>query len=321
MQHKSPLTPRRILFVMGIAALLACILFMTWGARGNWSFVLPFRGAKLAAMMLVGTAIAVSTVLFQTITNNRILTPSIMGFDALYGLIQTVLVFTLGASHVSALDPRLVFVAECAIMILFSSLLYRWLFSGAVRSLHLLILVGIIFGTLFRSLSGFLQRIIDPNEFIVLQDRLFASFNNVDTGLLGVSTLLAALAFVPVVRLLSTFDVLALGRETAIGLGVEHRRVTTVILVAIAVLVSVSTALVGPVIFFGLLVASLAHRLMPIDGHRYVLPAAALLAVIALVTGQLILERLLALDTALGVVIEFAGGIVFLFLLVRRTVR
>lgn len=315
------LTAGRILVVMGIAVLLVSILFMTWGARGNWSFVLPFRGAKLAAMLLVGTAIAVSTVLFQTITNNRILTPSIMGFDALYGLIQTTLVFTLGAARVSTLDPRLMFVAECGIMILFSCLLYRWLFSGAMRSLHLLMLVGIIFGVLFRSLSGFLQRIIDPNEFIVLQDRLFASFNTVDAGLLGISALLVALALLLVFRLFSTFDVLALGRETAIGLGVDHRRVTTTILVVIAVLVSVSTALVGPVTFFGLLVASLAHRLMPVDRHRWILPAAALLAIIALVGGQLILERLLALDTALGVVIEFVGGLFFLFLLLRKTVR
>ncbi|WP_337182696.1 iron chelate uptake ABC transporter family permease subunit [Shinella sp.] len=306
---------------MGALALTLCLLFMTLGAKGSWSFVLPFRGAKLVGMLLVAFAIAVSTVLFQTITNNRILTPSIMGFDALYALIQTVMVFFLGAQATTAADPRLLFLVECGAMVLFSCLLYRWLFSGAVRSLHVLMLVGIIFGILFRSVSGFLQRVIDPNEFIVLQDRLFASFNSFDTRLLLLSVLLIAGASLAAWRLFHTFDILALGRENAITLGVDHRRATTEILVLAAVLVSVSTALVGPVTFFGLLVASLAYQAMPLGLHRYTLPAAVLAAVISLVGGQLILERLFAFDTAVGIVIEFAGGLVFLILLVRGKTR
>ena len=315
---RNRLSSSTILMITGLTALVACGLFMTLGARGSWSFLLPFRGTKLLAMLLVAYAIAVSTVLFQTISNNRILTPAIMGFDSLYTLIQTCLVFGFGAHRVSALDPRLLFVGECGVMILFCCLLYRWLFSGAIRSLHLLMLVGIIFGVLFRSLAGFLQRVIDPNDFIVLQDRLFASFNTVDAGLLGISVVMVTGATLIAWRVHHTFDVLALGRETAIALGVDHRRVTTEILVVIAVLVSVSTALVGPVTFFGLLVASLAHHLLPTARHRVVLPVAVLLAIIALVGGQTILERLFAFNTALGIIIEFAGGLFFILMLVRK---
>lgn len=312
---------RRRLIVLSIVALVVCLLFMTLGAKGSWSFILPFRGTKLVGMVLVAYAIAVSTVLFQTVTNNRILTPSIMGFDALYALIQTTMVFFLGAQVTTAIDARLLFIVECSAMVLFSCLLYRWLFSGAVRSLHVLMLVGIIFGILFRSVSGFLQRVIDPNDFIVLQDRLFASFNSFDTRLLLLSVLMIAGASIAAWRLFHTFDILALGRESAITLGVAHRRVTTQILVIIAVLVSVSTALVGPVTFFGLLVASLAYQFMPLGLHRFTLPAAMLAAVISLVGGQLLLERLFAFDTAVGIVIEFVGGLVFLILLVRGKTR
>ncbi len=311
----------RILVISGLICLVACILFLTLGAKGKWSFVLTLRGKKLAAMLLVAYAIAVSTVLFQTITSNRILTPSIMGFDALFTLLQTGLVMAFGAARLSAADPRLMFAIECGVMVLFSALLYRWLFSGGLRSLHLLILVGIIFGVLFRSLSQFMQRIIDPNEFIVLQDRLFASFNSVPGDLLGLAAMLLAAASLVAWRIGHTFDVMALGRETAIGLGVDHRRITTVLLIVIAVMVSVSTALVGPVTFFGLLVASLAYRIVPVERHRFILPAAALFAAIALVAGQTILERLLAFDTALGIVIEFVGGLFFILMLVRRAAR
>jgi iron complex transport system permease protein len=89
----------------------------------------------------------------------------------------------------------------------------------------------------------------------------------------------------------------------------------------VSVLVAVSTALVGPITFFGLLVASLAHSLVGTSRHRYVLPAAALLAIICLVGGQTLLERVFSFDTALSIIIEFVGGIVFIILVLRRAAR
>jgi iron complex transport system permease protein len=315
------LSPNALLIALALLAAVSAVAFMTLGARGSWSFILSFRGVKLLSMVLVAYAIAVSTVLFQTITNNRILTPSIMGFDALYALLQTALVLMLGAATVSAMEPRLLFLVEVGTMMVFSLALYQMLFSGAIKSLHLLMLTGIVFGGLFRSLSGFMQRIIDPNDFVVLQDRLFANFNTIDSQLLGVSLLLIGLVTIAAWRIFHTFDVLALGRETAISLGVEHRRVTMIILVLIAVLVSVSTALVGPVTFFGLLVANLAYLVMPSNKHRHVLPAAVLISIITLVGGQTVLERLFAFQTALSIIVEFAGGIVFILFLLRGTIR
>ncbi len=160
---------RSIIILLSVLAAISMVAFMTLGAKGSWSFILSFRGAKLAALVLIAYSIAVSTVLFQTVMENRIVTPSIMGFDALYVLIQTVLVFAIGAGRVSALNPFLLFIVEAGLLLVFSILLYRWILSGAARSPHLLMLVGIVFGILFRSLSSFLQRILDPSEFLILQ--------------------------------------------------------------------------------------------------------------------------------------------------------
>lgn len=311
----------RRLVLLCLLALIAMTAFMTIGAKGSWSFILPFRGIKLAAMVLVAYSIALSTVMFQTITNNRILTPSIMGFDALYVLLQTVLVFVFGAHAISIINPKLMFLVEIGLMMTFSGLLYRWLFAGEGRSLHVLMLIGIIFGVLFRSGSGFLQRIIDPNDFVVLQDRLFASFNTIDSQLLGLSVAIVGVVSVIAWRIGHRFDILSLGREVSIGLGVNYKRTTMIILILVAILVSVSTALVGPVTFFGLLVANLSYMIMPITRHRYTVPAAVLLAIIALVGGQLILERIFAFNTALGIVIEFVGGLFFIVMMMRGVAR
>ena len=52
-----------------------------------------------------------------------------------------------------------------------------------------MLLVGLVIGVLFRSLSHLMQRIMAPNEFIVLQDRLFANFNTVNSDVLLISGL------------------------------------------------------------------------------------------------------------------------------------
>ncbi len=315
------LSPAGKLALLGTLALVAGVAFMTLGANGKWSFVLPFRGIKLGAMLLVAYSVALSSVLFQTITHNRILTPAIMGFDALYILIQAVIVFWFGMENTGSWDPATKFLFEVAIMTTFSCLLFQWLFSGASHSLHLVLLVGIVFGLFFRSVSNLMIRLIDPNEFLVLQDKMFASFNLVQTNLLFISAAVVTVVSLIAWRLRHTFDVLALGRDTAINLGIAYRKALLLILMLISILVSVSTALVGPVTFFGLLVSNLAYMIMRSDKHRYTIPAAILLAIVLLIGGQTILERVLSLGTAVSAVIEFVGGLMFIMLIVRKVQR
>jgi iron complex transport system permease protein len=310
-----------VLWGLALVAMASAAAFMTFGAHGDWDFVLAFRGRKLIAMCLVGVATALSAVMFQTVTRNRILSPAIMGFDSLYISIQTGLVLLLGSRRLAGTDPQLRFVLETLVMVGLAVLLFRWLITRRGHDIYLLVLAGIVCGVLFRSLSSMGQRILDPNEFSVLQDLLFANFSRVETGLLPVAGVVVLLCCVAAARLSPTLDVLTLGRETAIGLGINYRRIVTAVLFLVAVLVSVSTALVGPVTFFGLLVANLAYAVTGSTFHRDTLPAAALLAVIVLLAGQTLLEHLFGLNAALSVIIEFAGGVAFLFLLLRGAVR
>ncbi|WP_241757983.1 iron chelate uptake ABC transporter family permease subunit [Myxococcus landrumensis] len=310
--------PERMLLILGAVALACAGLFMLVNVGSDWQFVLPFRGRKLATALLVGYSIAVSTVLFQTVTGNRVLTPAILGFDNLYVLIQTCLLYFLGSGVVAGLDPRLRFGVEVLVMVAFSGLLYWGLFGGGQRGVERVLLTGVVLGVLFKSLASFLQRLIDPNEFIFLQDRFFASFNQPDEDLLLISFVLTLGVSVVGWRMLRTLDVLVLGRETAINLGVNHQRTVAGVLVLVAILVSVSSALVGPVTFFGLLVSSLAYVVVRTYRHGLVLPAAALIAGGALVAGQFLLEQVFAFNTNPRVIIDFVGGLVFISMLLRR---
>jgi iron complex transport system permease protein len=301
----------------GIAVLLA-VVFMTIDAGGQWDYILPRRGKKLIAILLTGTAIAFSTVVFQTITNNRILTPSIIGLDSLYMLLQTVIVFFIGGTALTLMSKNLRFVMAVGLMVVFAMLLYRMLFRKEGRNIYHLLLIGIIFGTFFSSVTSFLQKLIDPNEFLVIQDKMFASFNNVNSDLLLISlagVLLVALYFTKFAKYL---DVLSLGRDHAVNLGVSYEYVVKRMLVVVAILISISTALVGPITFLGLLVANVAYQFLNTYRHKILILGASLIGFIALVGGQLIIERVFTFSTSLSVIINFAGGGYFIYLLLKE---
>ncbi|MFP9229787.1 iron chelate uptake ABC transporter family permease subunit [Pectobacterium cacticida] len=317
-ERRVVLSPTQRLLWLAIAAAVTIVLFMSLNLGSNLSYILMHRGLMLTTMLLVAFAASASTVLFQTVTNNRVLTPSIMGFEALFILIQTSLVFVFGVGGIPGIGPEGKFILETLLLILFSALLYRWLFTGSRNNLHLVLLVGIICGTLFRSMAGLMQRLLTPGEFAIVQGRMFATFTRTVPELVALSVGITLVVAVVIWRMRYRFDVLALGRDNAINLGIDYKRSVTVILLLVSILVAISTALVGPLTFLGFMVANLAYLVIRSSQHRLLLPAAFLLGVIALVGGQLVLEHLLDMSGALSVVIEFVGGALFIVLLLRK---
>ncbi|WP_174734591.1 iron chelate uptake ABC transporter family permease subunit [Mesobacillus harenae] len=304
------------LFIVAVV-FIALFLFVDIGS--NWDYVLPRRGKKILAIILTGAVIAFSTIVFQTITNNRILTPSIIGLDSLYMLIQTFLIFAMGSMNLVVVNKNVNFLISVALMVLFAGLLYKVLFKREGQNIYLLLLVGIIFGTFFGSVTTFLQVLIDPNEFQIVQDRMFASFNNVNTDLLIISFITLLAVSIYFAKFIKYLDVLSLGKEQAVNLGVDYDYVVKRLLIVIAILVSVSTALVGPITFLGLLVANVAHEFLKTYQHKHLILGSVLISIIALVGGQFIVERVFTFSTTISVIINFIGGIYFIYLLLKES--
>lgn len=311
----SPITRLALLIV---AVVLACALFLTWNVKASWAFTLEFRGQKLISMVLVGIFIAISTLLFQTISQNRILTPSIMGFDALYMLIQSIMIITLGASGYSTLNEYTKWAIEISIMTGMMLLLSKYLFRGSAQSIQLLILSGVVLGICLSSINGLVFRMMDPSQSVVAQDAFFASFSSPPTALVQLSCMVLVASLLFLFRYHHQLDVLSLGEQTAHSLGINYSRLTQQVLIIVAILVGMSTALVGPITFLGLLVVHLAYQLAGGYKHKVLLPFAALLGVLVLVLGEFILQHLVAFNTRLSIVIECVGGLVFLALVIRQ---
>lgn len=320
MRTRAVRTPAVRLLLLVLLALAVIAVYTLTDLPGAWEYALGLRGRAVAAMALAATAVGVATVLFQTITANRILTPGIMGFDAVFLAIQVVTAFVLGPTLLIAAPPLASWVVELLLMTGAVVLLYGWLFQRRRLDLHVIVLAGLVLGVLFRSVTAFLQRLLDPDTFAIVQDLVFASFTAVDRELLAPTAVLVVVALLSLWPIRRALDVLALGEDRAISLGVDHRRTVMHVVIVIAVLVGASTALIGPVTFFGLLVANLAYAAV---GHRHArsVPAAIAFGVIALVGGQLVLDRLLGFSTELPVVIEFVGGLFFLLLVLTGRAR
>ncbi|MCG3086795.1 iron chelate uptake ABC transporter family permease subunit [Sporosarcina cyprini] len=307
------------MIILASLAALFCGLYLFHELNGSYDYALPRRGTKVLAMALTGVAIAYSTVIFQTITHNRILTPSIMGLDSLYILLQTVVIFFLGSSHITIVNRHVNFILSVATMVVFALILYQFLFKRGKQPIYFLLLVGIIIGTFFQSISTFLQVLIDPNEFLRVQDKMFASFNNVSGELVWWALAIVILMFLIGMRSFNELDVLSLGRDTAINLGVSYDKVVKLMLVIAAVLISVSTALVGPITFFGLIVANLSYQFFKTYKHSVLIAGASIMSIIALVGGQWVVERVFTFSTTLSVIINFVGGVYFIYLLLKES--
>jgi len=304
--------------ILAVLALILSLLYIFYDLTGNIDYILPRRIIKVIAIILTGGAIAFSTTIFMTITNNRILTPSIMGIDQLYLLTQTVIIFIFGSKSLIMMNSHLNYLFSIGVMVVFSLLFYLLLFKGESNNIYFLLLIGMILGTFFSSFTSFMQVLIDPNEFMVAQDKMFASINNVNTDLVYLSIILLVFVVIYFIRFYKYLDVLALGKDHSTNLGVPYHYAVKRLLIIVAVLISIATALIGPITFLGLLVVNIAYEFIKTYRHLYIILSSIFISIIALIGGQFIVERIFTFQTTLSVIINFVGGIYFIYLLLKE---
>ncbi|MFC4404876.1 iron chelate uptake ABC transporter family permease subunit [Gracilibacillus xinjiangensis] len=307
------------LILLFVLVIISVLLYGFYDIKGGFDYAFPRRMTRVAAMVITGVAISYSTVVFQTITHNRILTPSVMGLGSMYEVVQTLIYFFAGSMSIWIVNKYLNFGVAIIAMVLFALILYRFLFRADKHPIYLLLLIGMVIGTLLGSLVTFLQVLIDPVEYLGLQTLLFASFTKVKAELLYIAIGILLISFIYGSFIMKKLDVMSLGRENAINLGINYDRMVMNILILSSVLIATSTALVGPITFFGLIVANLAYQFFHTYKHSILILGASLFSIVALVGGQFLVEHVFELSTTISVIINFVGGIYFIYLLLKES--
>ncbi|WP_406710832.1 iron chelate uptake ABC transporter family permease subunit [Trueperella pyogenes] len=308
---------RQRLLLIGLAALAMCAFFLTYDALGAWAIIGRLRVTRLGALVVVAISLAVATAVFQAVTRNRILSPSVMGFDSMFQLIATASIFFFGSAAVGAMPNAAMFLINTALMTSLAVSMFVTVLRGGRSNVYLLVLVGIVVGTFLRSITSLLSTMMDPGEFLSVADAGTASFAVVNTQALGIASVVATVTLGYIVARTRVWDILALGPEAAISLGLAYQREVRLALTASTILVACATALVGPLMFFGLLIVNIAHYVGQSNKLRDLIGISAGLGVVVLVGGQAVLEHVLDQATILPVVLELVGGLLLLTMIVK----
>lgn len=282
--------------------------------------VIRRRQNAIIAMLIAATCHAFSTLLFQTITNNRIITPSLLGFEAVYSTINTATMYFLGINSFIAISGMTFYLSQIGIMVLISLILFSTLLKKD-RGVDFLLLVGIIMGQGLRSVSAFMRRLLSPSEFDILQAKLFASVNNSDSSYFLISAILVLLVVGIIFSKSSKLNVIGLGSRASTNLGIDHKKTVIYSLIGISILMSVSTALIGPMNFFGFLVVSLTYEFANTYDHKYLFMMALFLAFFILTTSYFIMNHIFNANGVVSILIELVGGLYFIYIVFRKGKR
>ena len=309
------------LIVIALIAIIIVAAFLFIGVKFHnhklLRYAMKLRIPKVIAMIITAFAIGAATIIFQSVINNTIVTPCLLGMNALYTLIHTSVVFVLGSGSILFTNDNLSFLVDLVLMGIIATVVYSWLFKMTGHNVLYVLLVGTVLTSFFSSIQSTLTRVMDPNEYDTLLTSLVASFSNINSEIIIFSVIILALIGVIFRKELALLDVITLGKEQAINLGVDYDRCIRRLLLAVTLCIAVATAMVGPISFLGLIIANISRQLLKTYRHTQLIAGAALMGVIALIGGQFIVERVFVYSIPISVLITVAGGIYFLYLILK----
>lgn len=308
--------------VLALFVLLAAVAYMLvevhFDSTKLFQYAMKIRTPKLIVMLITAFAIGGASIVFQSIINNTIVTPCLLGMNSLYTLIHTAVVFCAGSASVLASNPNLSFAVDLLLMGAVATVVYSYLFQKTNHNILYVLLIGTVLSSFFSSIQSTMTRIMDPNEYDTLLNTLVASFSNINSEIIVFSLVLLALLIFFLRKELALLDVLTLGKAQAINLGVDYDRCVRRLLLGVTLCIAIATAMVGPISFLGLIIANLARQLLKTYRHTYLILGSALFGMFVLVGGQLLVEHAFAYAIPVSVFITVGGGIYFLYLLLNN---
>ena len=312
---------RKLMFMLLLVA-LAGAAYMLVGVNFEnqklFAYAMKIRTPKLITMLITAFAIGGASIVFQSIINNTIVTPCLLGMNSLYTLIHTAIVFFVGSGSLLARNANAAFAADLLLMGVVATVVYSYLFKKTRHNVLYVLLIGTVLSSFFSSIQTTLTRVMDPNEYDSLLSTLVASFSNINSEIILFSVVVLAVVIFVLRKDLALLNVITLGKDQAVNLGVDYDRTIRRLLLGVTLCIAVATAMVGPISFLGLIIANLSRQLLKTFRHGQLILGSALFGMIVLVGGQLIVEQVFTYAIPVSVFITVGGGIYFLYLLLTN---
>ena len=307
-----------MVFLVVVAAAAYLFTDVSFANERLFRYAMKIRIPKLIAMLVTAAAIGGASIVFQSVINNTIVTPCLLGMNSLYTLIHTAVVFVAGSGSFLVVNGNISFAVDLVLMGVAATIIYSYLFRKTNHNILYVLLIGTVLTSFFGSIQSTLVRVMDPNEYDSLLASLVASFSNINSEIIVFAVLLLAVLIFALRRELALLDVLTLGRDQAVNLGVDYDRAIQRLLLGVALCIAIATAMVGPISFLGLIIANLSRQLLKTYRHSQLIAGSALFGMIVLAGGQMIVEQVFVYAVPVSVFITVGGGIYFLYLLLGK---
>lgn len=322
MNMKAIRSNRIKLIVLSIIVLLCAIGYMLIAVNFQNSklfhYAMKIRTPKLIVMLITAFAIGGASIVFQSIINNTIVTPCLLGMNSLYTLIHTAVVFVAGSGSILAMNGNLSFAVDLVLMGIIATFVYSYLFKLTHHNILYVLLIGTVLTSFFSSIQNTLTRVMDPNEYDALLATLVASFSNINTEVIVLSLVILAVVIFALRNELAILDVITLGKDQAVNLGVDYDKCIRRLLLGVTLCIAVATAMVGPISFLGLIIANLARHFLKTYRHSQLILGSTVFGMVVLVGGQLIVERVYSYTIPISVFVTVFGGVYFLYLILTN---
>ena len=322
--YRTPAQKRNVrnLMLLAVLVIVVCALYLLVNAYPEkpmlFRYILSRRIPTLIVMLIAAFSIGSASIIFQSIINNRIVTPCLLGMNSMYTLVHTAIVFTVGSGHVIATNSNLSFAVDLVVMVVTATFLYSYMFRKTGNNVLYVLLIGTVLSSFFGSIQSTMIRVMDPNEYDALLTTLVADFSNINAEVIVFSLVLLAALVMFLWEDLKLLDVITLGKAQAINLGVDYDRTVRRLLLGVVLCIAIATAMVGPISFLGLIIANLSRQMLRTHKHSHLIVGAALMGMLAIIAGQLISQHVFSYAVPISTFITIGGGIYFLYLLLTK---
>ena len=277
-----------------------------------WGVRLP----RIAAAVLAGGALAVAGAGFQGLTRNPLAEPSVLGVSS--GAALGVVVAQLMGPASGVTDALRLTIFGFAGALAAGVIVYFIAATGAGLPVQTLVLAGVIVGLFFAAAITVVTSLVDINRLGGIVHWLLGNVSAIPPRGLAVFAMLGTVGFWLIAGQARQLNVLALGEEAALQLGVNAERLKLRVFVGSALLTACVVAFAGPIGFVGLIVPHSVRMVVGPD-HRLLVPATLLGGAIFLLVADTLARNVVApAELSVGVLTSLCGAPFFIYLLRTR---
>jgi iron complex transport system permease protein len=291
-------------------------------SKRSWEVIIwNYRLPKALTALMVGSGLAVSGLLMQTLFRNPLAGPFVLGISS--GASLGVALFILGSGLFGGLfsthifqNSSLAMAASAGSFLVLSGVI---LAANRVRNTMSILIIGLMFGSLTSSIISILTYFSEATEIQQYQFWSFGSLGNLSWKELGVFFGIYSLAMIGTFSVIKPLNSFLLGEYYAKSLGINIKKSRNIILLITSLLTGVITAFAGPIAFVGLAVPHIAKLLFTSSNHKVLLPAVSILGALVL----LICDTIAQLPNSafvlpINAITSLFGAPVVIWLLLRK---